>query len=1454
MPAWTKNIGSRMGRGSGCHVGCGISHGIGRESGLERRPDIGFESGLEIACFCAGRMRNGLDAWLLALLCLLAVSLGGLAGQARASQPGAGHEVVQGGVIGHGMPQPAAGDGAEAAAARPMVRVFSNSFVPNGKFERMLPLAAAAGVQLEHVNVEYATGTAANWLANADLVVLDVPRPADRAQVEASLGEALHTPGRRWLAVGGGAPGQSGLDAGAARRLAAYYAAGGAANFQHFFGYVRAALAGGDTSAFPAAQAPAGTGFYHPAAPGVFSTLEAYLAWGKARWQPGSGVVAFLTHAGALGDLQTDALDVLASKTEAAGMVPVIFWFDAEHETLPEVLGQGRVDALVNLGHLQDGKARSADFRALDIPVLQTTTFRQEPGEADWAHAASGMPPRTLAIFLAGPEGWGMMDPIVLRASVQGEQRLLPEQADALIGKLQGLVALRQLPAAGKKLALLFWNYPQGEKNLAASHLNLPRSVVALARGLNAAGYQVTVPGETELIEQAQQMLGALYRQVPLETLLQQGLADSYPVHAYRQWLRRLPTAQRQALLHWGDPGKHWSVRMVAGEPAFIIPRLQLGNLTVMPQMPRAAEMGQHYHDTASAPDHLYLAAYLYLRERLGVHAIIHMGTHGTQEWLPGKDRGLAATDFPFLAVGDVPVFYPYLQDNVGEAMQARRRGRAVIISHQTPPFAPAGLYDTLSDLHQLIHEYQQLDEGAAQAVARDKVLAAAEANHMVADLGWDENRARLHFEDFVQELHDHLHELARAAMPLGLHTFGEPAEPEHRLMTVMQQLGEPFYRALGLQDDEWLAQGHVPGVAAAVGAAANGQQSRQDDALTGELPQQAVAASVATGMDTLQQSLPYRFLQTHLRAPVQDDGPAAAPGLEPALQEQVTRARQLDRALEDTQEIEALLAGLAGRFVLPGAGGDPLRNPDIASGRNLYAFEADRIPSPAAFEAGGAAYAQLLQAYAASHEGAVPGKLAFSLWSSEAIRHLGVTEAQVLHALGLRPVWGRGGRVEALEIIPASELGRPRVDVVVQVTGVYRDQFDGFMRLLAEAMERLAQLDEPGNQVAANTRAAQARLLAAGVTPEQARQGALLRIFGNAPGAYGTGVPHLTLRADAWEDESALAQQFMQSSQYAYGMAAWGDASGGIQVLQTQLGGVQAVVMSRSSHLHGVLSTDHPFEFMGGLSAAIRQIDGAAPQLLISDLRQGQPRTASLQRFLSDEMRVRYLNPAWIKGMQEEGYAGTLAVLEATNNLYGWQAMDASTVRADQWQAMFDTYVSDTRELGMQEWFERDNPHAQAQMLERMAEAVRKGYWDAPADTRRKLAQRWQALQRDFQVQASAAVTQDYLADLLAGFGLQDGAAPSEAAATAAGQAAMPQPEADQGPEPTPSVPVTGQELQPVADMADAQQLALLQGAIALAVLLLLVAGAWQYRHANQRPRMTRSGIHAMTKGHEEK
>lgn len=1189
------------------------------------------------------------------------------------------------------------------------VHVLATEFVLPGKIDKLARLAAQSGIELSRAPLSSSMQTSRS--GTPDLLILDTPRPADRAAVQRVLGDRLRDTGAPWIRIGGGPPASGNLPSPVARRLIGYYANGGRQNLRHLFAYLRAWHDGTATDAIPLPTELPIAGFYHPAAPGPFEEVGDYLAWGAKRWPAGAPRVAFAIHRGALVDDQLQLIDALITRSEARGQAPMAFWMDDnDPRALTKALGSARGDVLVNLQHMQNGPARQAEFLALGIPVLATLTWRE--GDRDhWRASPSGITPRTAAALLTVPESWGMADPLVIAAIEDGEPTPIPEQLDALLGKVDSLARLRRLAPSEKRLAVMFWNHPGGERNIAASNLNVPRSVAHLTNALQRAGYEVPEHSETKLIETAQRLLGGYYRPDTLDALLADKHAISLPLAHYQRWLADLTEPSRQALIErWGDPAEHWAVREIDGRPHFVMPAVRSGKLLLLPQPPRAGRPGQAYHDSKVPPDHLYLAAYLALRKNFRADALIHFGTHGTQEWLPGKDRGLAVSDYPFLALGDLPVFYPYIQDNIGEAIQARRRGRAVIVSHQTPAFAPAGLYDGLRDLHELIHQYQQLDEGSVREATVERIRQAALENGMLADLGWDEAHMRAETEGFMQTLHDHLHEMAQANMPLGLHTFGEPAPAEQRLATVLQQLGKPYLQALGVPEDEPLAEDFAG----------------------------------------LQASLPYRTLERFVhdgeRLDSIDDG---------RLREQVERARLLDARLAETGELEALLAGLAGGFVAPGPGGDPVRNPDVPSGRNLYAFEADKLPTRLAYEAGGKAFEQLVATYRLEHAGRMPEKLAFSLWSSEAMRHLGILESQVLHALGVRPVWDAGGRVRALEIIPAAELGRPRIDVVVQVTSVYRDQFDGFMRLLANVVERLARLEESGNFVADNSRALAARLRREGIEAAVAERLSQLRLFGNEPGDYGTGVSQLTLDSTHWEDESELAEQFLSRLQHGYGTDSWGEKIDGQNLFAEQLKGVQAAVMARSSELNGVLSTDHPFEFLGGLSLAVRHLDGVSPALYISDLRKREPRTTGAASYLARELRSRYLNPQWIAAMQQEGYAGTLEVLNAANNLWGWQAADRSMVRADQWQALHDTFVKDQRQLGLDQWFETHNPTAQAQLIERMAEAIRKGYWEASDDTRRELVERWQALTTEHGADVGEPATRTFIEQMASGFGL---------------------------------------------------------------------------------------------------
>ena len=1283
-------------------------------------------------------------------------------------------------VIACALPSPGfAQPGREAGPPAARLLIVTTDFVLPGKLDKIARIAGVEGVTVGSLRLG-ATPQEAMRLDNADLVILDTPRPNDFAKVQGEVGAALAASAVAWIRVGGGPPAFGNLPQDAARRLIGYYAGGGEANFRQLAAYVKAWRTGGDLSRFPEPSRIGVSGIHHPDAPGPFASFEAYLAWGKGRWREDAPRLAYVIHPGLISGMETRTVDAFVRKAEAAGAMPLVFWFDAaKADGLKSWLGPARAELLVIGTHLQNGSARAAEFRELGIPVIQTTGFRGGDAQA-FEEAKSGLPVQMVAPFLAVPEIWGASDPLVIEALEGGEPAPLARQMDALIAKALRLTALRRKPAAEKGLALLFWNYPPGEKNLSASGLNLPRSLESLTAALAGAGYDVPATEEAKLTAAAQAMLGAVYHPERAASLLDEGLAVTLSLKRYKAWFESLPVSRQfEIASHWGEPEDHAALCEIGGEKVFVLPRLKLGKLEIMPQLPRDGVPGGHYHDARLAPDHLYLAQYLYLREASGIDALIHFGTHGTQEWTPGKERGLSVDDFPYLTVGDLPVFYPYIQDNVGEAVQARRRGRAVTVSHQTPPFAPAGLYDELRDLHALIHQYQQLDEGAVRDATRERIVKAVTAAGIQRDMGWEDGAVLNDFAGFLPLLHDHLHRLAAQAMPLGLHVFGQAPAPDQRLSTVMQQLGSEFYKRLGSEPAEFFA----------------------------------------VDAEALKRSPPYLLLDRHLR-----QGEPLAAIADPALRAMVERGAALDRHLAENNEIAALLAGLAGGFVRPGPGGDPVRDPDVPNGRNLFPFEPDKVPTRAAFETGGKALQQLLDAYRASHGGQAPAKLAFSLWSSETMRHLGVLEAQVLHALGLRPVWDAGGRVTALEIVPAAELGRPRIDVVVQVTSVYRDQFDGFMRLLAGAIDRLAALDELGNPVFANSRAVAHGLVAQGSDPAEAARLAALRIFSGEPGDYGTGLPEAVLTSASWDKDDALATGFLKRMQYGYGAADWGVKIRGTNLLAEQLRGVEAAVLSRSSTLNGLLSTDHPFEFLGGLSLAVRHLTGRSPSLYVSDLRQPEARVTSTAAFLSDEMRTRYLNPHWIGGMKQEGYAGTLEILNAVNNLWGWQVTDPASVRGDQWQAVHDTFVRDVRKLDLPRWFEQNNPTAQGQLIERLVEAIRKGYWNAPEETRRELAERWRELAETHGVAVGAQSTKDFVAAMSAGFGLsaQPAATSASPAAPVAGETAQPQ-------------AVSGQVMTPAAPPRDTEP-DWRRWLGAVLILFCFAAGALSQARANRR------------------
>ncbi|WP_051341585.1 cobaltochelatase subunit CobN [Azospirillum halopraeferens] len=1261
---------------------------------------------------------------------------------------------------------------AEPAAARSVLFLYTPPVQP-GKFQRMEPLAQAAGVIVAHravddLNLE----TAAAELQAYDLVIVDAPYGMTLQSARAKLSPVLGAVSTPWLWVRNDGYEERGLGAGPAERLVPYYRNGGRWNVAGLFCQLNAGVfappaAAGDLLAplarlwsgaeagCPAARVFPDSAIYHPEyEDGVFPDLSAYLAWRGVDPAAGRQAVGILFHQAYMAAGLTGFLDDMIRRIEAAGAVAVPVYTPAMENgaitrlvTLP---GTGRpfTDALINTQILLNPEGRKAEFEALGVPVLQAMPYRKGE-EADWRADPVGLTPTDVPFYLAQPEYAGVIDPLIAAYTRErdGDIVAMDAQAQAVVNKAAALLRLRRLAPAERRTAFLYWNYPPGETNLGASFLNLPRSLATVLEAMAGQGYAVETPDDEALTASMKALLAPYYREGRLADLLDAGLAETLPLARYRQWFNALPAAVREPVTQrFGPPESSAMATVIDGEAVFVVPRLALGNAVILPQPPRGEASDDRekalYHDTRVPPSHFYLAAYLWVREGFGADALVHFGTHGTQEWQPGKERGLAVTDYPYLVLGDTPVLYPYIVDNIGEATQTKRRGRAVVISHNTPSFAPAGLHGEINRLHDLLHTWINMDEGEVKAKTAAEIRAVAVAENLHSDMGWDAARIDADFRGFVDALHVILHDLALHNQPLGLATFGAPAEPDLRLFTVMQMLGCPFLKAL-MPDD----------------------------------PEEMVVADYSL----LKETPAWTLLERHVRAGEPYDGGDAA------LADLLETARSHWRALGENREIAGLLAGLEGRHVPTGYGGDPIRNPEsLPTGRNLYPFDPSRVPTKQAWEAGREAAEKLIAQHRDTH-GAYPDKLAFTLWSVETMRQFGVLEAQALAAMGFRPVWNAGERVVGVEPIPAAELKRPRVDAVISATGLYRDHFPQVMKLLAEAARLGGELDEPDNPIAANTRAVEAALLGRGVAAADARRLAQTRVFSSESGAYGTGLDDATLATDTWgrtadgredrrEADAKLATLYLSRMQFAYGPdeSTWGEKPP-VNAYAEHLKGVDGALLSRSSNLYGMLTTDDPFQYLGGLSLAVRHLSGTSPELYIANLREaGNPRVDSAAGFLATELKARYFHPNWIAQMQKEGYSGTLEILGTVNNLWGWQAVAPETVRDDQWNEVKAVFVDDKHGLGVREWFEAHNPAAQAQIIERMLEAARKEYWQAdPADVA-ALAQRWKELADAHDVRSENALFRDFVEAAAApGFGLAAAAAAAQAAAADAAPAA---------------------------------------------------------------------------------
>ncbi len=998
-------------------------------------------------------------------------------------------------------------------------------------------------------------------------------------------------------------------------------------------------------------------GIYHPAATGIFTSYDAYAAWQSQYhgYRSEQATIALLFYSASLSIGQKEPIDYLITTLEQAGFnVLPCFGSDAATTTrfLTDKDGRARVAAAVAFTLKFTSaltKQLAQALRRLDVPMFNAISL-YGPTIAQWRASAAGIDGNEVTWCMAAAEISGLIEPTPLAGKQQRHdpdsgriycvKKPIAENIALLVQRLRHLVRLQQKANSDKKLAIMFYNHSQGKQNIGASYLNVFASLQTIIAALNAAGYTTAAVNSASeikrLILTSARNVGA-WAPGELQRMLRSREVIRLPIATYKRWFAALPQPfRRQVIKQWGTVDKSKIMRV--GND-LIIPALRRGNLVLLPEPARGwgDDPMKLYHDTTLYPHHQYLAVYLWLQHQFDADAIIHLGTHATCEWTPGKQAGLSPQCAPEVLAGAIANIYPYIVDDVGEGIQAKRRGRAVIISHLTPMLKEAGLQREYRKMAALINDY-------SRASARHSTTAApllTEIRSLEHATGIDHDLAaalslrgidlaRCSANEHLQYLEHYLQKLGESTIPYGLHTFGHVA----------------------------------------------------DDA--------AIAAMSATICK-----------------------------VNPDCNRQQIAARLRRSA---TAEITALLAALRGRYITPGSGNDPLRNPDaLPTGRNFYGFDPHKIPSAAAWRLGQQAAEEIIAAYRHKHQH-YPDKVAVVLWATETLRNEGVNEATILYLLGVEPRRNAAGRVLGLRVIPAQRLHRPRIDVLISASGLYRDMFPAKLELLHQAVQLALRQDDIDNFVRANSARIAARLRAAGMDAATAGRFSRVRVFSEQPGSYGNGVSQMAANSAIWEKPQEIVDVFERRSSFAYGGGLKGAAAS--EALKSNLKDVDATVQARSSNLYALLDNDDVFQYLGGLSMAVRAEAGATPEtLILRQQRPGQVDIDAVAASIGRESRSRYLNPQWIIAMQREDYAGARAMAHFVEYLWGWTVTTPEKVSQKLWQLSYEVYVKDKYNLGMKKFFSAASPWAQQSISARMLEAVRKGYWQADAATQRNLA-----------------------------------------------------------------------------------------------------------------------------------
>ena len=1047
-------------------------------------------------------------------------------------------------------------------------------------------------------------------------------------------------------------------------------------------------------------------GFYHPDAPDYFKDLNHYVKWNKKRDKSSVkkrniGLVFFRKHLLQEKDYIINTIRALEEKN--LNVLPVFVMGVEGHVAAREWFVNADIDMLINMmgfgfvggpaGATTPGAsaaARDEILSSINAPyVVSQPLFIQDFNS--WKK--EGVVPLQSAMTYSLPEMDGAVCPVVLGAVKDGKLQTVPDRLERLSGLASKYSELRNMKNRDKKLAFVVYDYPPGMgRKASAALLDVPKSIFKILKRLESEGYNVGTLPET-----------------PEELLEMLDKATDYEVQAHEQDAFGIDRDEYKAITTIRERERieeRWS-----GFPGDIAPlgtdRLFLGGLTlgnvfigVQPRLGVQGDPMRLLFDKENTPHHQYISFYRWISRTFNANALVHVGMHGTVEWMPGLQLGVTGDCWSDALLGEVPHYYIYPVNNPSEANIAKRRGYATMISHNIPPLARAGLYKELPAFKDMLNDYRERDlKKLSDPEAEEAIIEKAEQLNLTDDCPRVEGES---FIDYLSRLYTYLMELEGKLISNALHIFGETPPLDSQVTTITEYL-KVRGNEMSLPSVILRAIGESNGYGDYASLATHARKGEQEALAVRERVDDHTK-------DFIQQTIFENNSNPSAVFKVLTGEAKITPEMAEALNTSLSEGIALRNALQDnSREMDSLMSAFRGEYLPSGPGGDIVRDGAsvLPTGRNMHAIDPWRIPSELAFKRGKQIASTIIKRHQEENDGNFPETIAQVLWGLDTIKSKGEAVAVIIDLIGAEPAYDAQGKISHYSLVPIEKLGRPRVDVLIQISSIFRDTFGVLVDLLDKLVKDAAKADEPAEMNNIKKHVDEA------LEKGQEFEAATARLFTQAPGSYGSMVEEL-IEDSAWENEDDLDNMFIKRTSYAYGGSRYGDQQP--EILENLLGTVDRVVQQVDSAEYGISDIDRYFSSSGSLqlSAKKRNKKGGNVKLNYVETYTADVKVDDADKALKVEFRTKLLNPKWFESMVDQGHTGATEISNRFTYMLGW---DAVTKGVDDWvyKKAAETYAFNEE---MREKLAKINPQATLNIVGRMLEANGRGMWKADQDT----------------------------------------------------------------------------------------------------------------------------------------